>query len=59
MQKKVDNIVTEIKNSKIVEDIKKVKFIESGFYYNNSPSAALHKKAGYKPIRIKMRKKVN
>jgi len=38
--------------------LKKVKFIESGFYYNNSPSSALHKKAGYKPIRIKMRKKV-
>ena len=38
--------------------LKKVKFIESGFYYNNFPSAALHKKAGYRPIRIKMRKKV-
>jgi L-amino acid N-acyltransferase YncA len=37
---------------------KKVKFIESSIYYKNKPSIRLHEKAGYKPISIKMRKKV-
>jgi L-amino acid N-acyltransferase YncA len=37
---------------------KKVKFIEAGIYYKNKPSIKLNEKAGYKPISIKMRKKV-
>ncbi len=37
---------------------KKVKFIEAGIYYKNQPSIKLNEKAGYKPISIKMRKKV-
>ena len=37
---------------------KKVKFIEAGIYYENKPSIKLNEKAGYKPISIKMRKKV-
>ncbi|MBW3002114.1 GNAT family N-acetyltransferase [Candidatus Woesearchaeota archaeon] len=37
---------------------KKVKFIESGIYYKNKPSIKLHEKAGYKPISIKMRKRI-
>ena len=38
---------------------KKVKFIEVGIYYKNKPSIKLNEKAGYKPISLKMRKKVN
>ena len=37
---------------------KKVKFIEAGIYYENKPSIKLNEKAGYKPISIKMRKKI-
>lgn len=37
---------------------KKIKFIEAGIYYKNIPSMKLNEKAGYKPISIKMRKKV-
>ncbi len=37
---------------------KRVKFIEAGIYYKNKPSIKLNEKAGYKPISIKMRKKV-
>ena len=37
---------------------KRVKFIEAGIYCKNKPSIKLNEKAGYKPISIKMRKKV-
>ncbi len=37
---------------------KKIKFIEAGIYYKNKPSIKLNEKAGYKPISVKMRKKV-
>jgi|TARA_Y100000310_G_scaffold79837_1_gene76505 L-amino acid N-acyltransferase YncA len=37
---------------------RKVKFIEAGIYYKNKPSIKLNEKAGFKPISIKMRKKI-
>ena len=38
---------------------KKVKFIDVNIYYKNNPSIRLNEEAGYKPISIKMRKKVS